>query len=322
MHIDIKQEVLEAEARIRSHIRETPIEYSPYLSRIGNCNAYLKLENCQITGSFKLRGALNKYLSLSPEKRNRGIITASSGNHGAAIAYVLQKFMGTGVIFLPENASRAKLGALQMAGAEIAQHGNDCVMAEKAARDEAQRSGKSFISPYNDPKIIGGQGTIALELKDQLKKIDTMLIPVGGGGLISGLAGYMKETSGGIEIIGCQPENSPVMAESVKEGKILDMESKPTISDGTAGGLEPDSITFEMCRKYVDDFLLVSEEEIRSAIRLMIEKHQILVEGAAALSIASLIKAKRRFQKREVVLLVTGKKISLDLLRSLIQDPV
>lgn len=315
---NIKKEALEAEERIREHIRETPVEYSPYLSRLGNCRVFLKLENVQISGSFKLRGATNKILSLNKQQKDRCIATASSGNHGAAFAYLLHKFALKGMIYLPDYASQAKIEILRLYGADLKIYGSDCVQTEYFAREEAERNGFVYVPPYNDVKIIGGQATVGIELVRQLEKFDTVLIPVGGGGLISGIAGYLKSLDNKIEIIGCQPENSAVMYESIKAGKIVEMESKPTLSDGSAGGIEKGSITFDICKNYVDDFILVSEEEIEEAIKLCIEKHYMLVEGAGALSVASLIKEKERFNKKKVVLIISGSKISLSLLREIL----
>ncbi len=316
--INVKHEVLEAEERIRGHIRETPIEHSAFLSSEGRCDIHLKLENIQLSGSFKIRGALNKYLSLSGEERSRGVVTASSGNHGAAFAHVLREFGGTGTVYLPENVSIAKKEALDSYGVNIELHGDDCLKAEKEARRNAGEKNLVFISPYNDRKIIGGQGTIAIELARGLEKIDTVLAPVGGGGLISGVAGYLKQVNEGIEIIGCQPKNSAVMYESIKAGTLLDMESKPTISDGTAGGIEQGSITFDLCRELVDDFILVSEDEIIQAIRLVLSKHHMLIEGGAAVAVAAFMKASGRFEGRHVVLIVTGARIGLDKLKEVL----
>ena len=165
---------------------------------------------------------------------------------------------------------------------------------------------------------MGGQGTIALELTRQLHKIDSVLVPVGGGGLIGGIAGYLKSIDENIEIIACQPENSAVMYESIKAGKILDIESKPTISDGSAGGIEEGSITFEICQKNVDDFILLTENEIKEAVKLVLEKHYLLIEGAGALSIGSFIKQKDRFKGKNVVMVISGAKIGLETLREVI----
>jgi len=317
--IKIVNEVLDAERRIRDYIRETPLDYSPFLSQKGNANVYLKLENFQLTGSFKIRGVFNKLLSLSEEEKKRGIVTASSGNHGAAFAYASNVLNLNGIVFLPENASPAKIQDIKQYNVELRFYGNDTVKTEIFARNFAEEQGMTYVPPYNDPKVIGGQGTIGIELEKQLKKIDAVLVPVGGGGLISGIAGYLKETIEDVEIIGVQPENSAVMYHSIKAGKILELESEPTLADGTAGGIEKDSVTFELCRKYVDDFILLSEEEIAKAILLMLEKHHILIEGAAALSVAAYLKEPTRFKGKNVVLILSGCRISLDRLRKILK---
>lgn len=307
---DILQEIQAAESLIRPYIRETPLEYSPFFSSISGCHVYLKLENIQITGSFKLRGAMNKILSLNDKEKKQGIITASSGNHGAAFAYILKKFNIKGTIFLPENASSPKIDLLRLYGADINQYGNDCVLAEMQARKTAEEKDLIYVSPYNDIKIIGGQGTIGIELERQLKKIDVVLCPVGGGGLISGVGAYLKHKNPEVKIIGCQPENSAVMYESLQAGRILDIPSLPTISDGTAGGIEQDSITFDLCRKYVDDFFLVSEDNIKQAIRMVIEKQSFLIEGGAALPVAAFLRNCSGFKRKNIILILSGSRIS------------
>jgi threonine dehydratase len=320
--MNIYKEVISAEKRIRPHIRKTYLEYSPYLSSKVDGRVYLKLECLQHTGSFKYRGALNKYLSLSPKNRQGTVITASSGNHGSAFAAILQKFDGKGVVYLPENASPAKVNNLRQYGVNLEFFGTDCIMSETLARSTAEKNQQVFVSPYNDPQIMGGQGTIAVELLDQMNTMDCVLVPVGGGGLISGIAGYLKTMDKNIHIIGCQPENSAVMYESIKAGKIIEMTSKPTIADGTAGGIEPGSATFDICQETVDDFILVSENEIRAAIRHIIEQHQMLIEGAAALSVACLLKNKDRFKGKNTVLIISGKKITLELLKETLNEGV
>jgi threonine dehydratase len=317
---DIHKEVLAAEERIRPHIRKTPLDHSPYLSRTGNCQVYLKLESVQHTGSFKFRGALNKFLSLSPREQKEPVITASSGNHGTAFAYLMNKFHGKGVVYLPENASPAKVAMIRQYGVNLEFFGNDCVMSENLAKKTAREKNQIFISPYNDLQIIGGQGTIGIELLSQFPEMDTVLVPVGGGGLISGIAGYLKAVDKKIEIIGCQPQNSPVMFESIKAGRILDMESKPTVADGTAGGIEPGSVTFDICRHHLDHFILVSEEEIKAAILLIINQHHMLIEGAAAVSVAAFLKEKERFKNRNVALIISGKKINPETLRDILNQ--
>jgi len=317
--LGVHQEVLEAQERLRTSIRETPLEFSLVLSQLSRGDVFLKCENLQITGSFKLRGAANKLLSLSDEERGRGILTASSGNHGAAVAYLLQKLNMSGTIFLPENASSVKIEMLNLYGADIQLVGSDCIQAEMDAKHRAERNGHVYISPYNDVKVIGGQGTVAVEIVRQSKRIDAVLVPVGAGGLISGIGGYLKTMRPEIKIIGCQPENSAVMAESIKAGRILDIPSQPTLSDGTAGGVEQGALTFGICKEVVDDFILVSEEEIGEALRLVIQNHHMLIEGAAALSVAGFIKEIERFKGQTVVLVLSGAKLSLSQLKTILK---
>lgn len=320
MPLNVHKEVLAAEDRIRPFIRKTDLEYSPDLSNAVGGHVYLKLECMQHTGSFKYRGALNKFLSLSPKDRQNRVITASSGNHGTALAAILQTFGGKGVVYLPENASPTKVNNLRRYGVSLEFFGTDCIMSEILAKETAKKNRQVFISPYNDPQIIGGQGTIALELLDQLGTIDAVLVPVGGGGLISGIAGYLKTADKKIEIVGCQPENSAVMYESIRAGKIIEMASKPTIADGSAGGIEPGSATFDICQETVDDYILVRENEIRAAIRHIIEYHQMLIEGAAALSVACLLKEPKRFKGKNVVLIISGKRITPELLKEILNE--
>jgi len=316
--MNLIEEILEAEKRIRKYITETPLQYSQFLSKVGDCEVYLKLENMQTTGSFKIRGAMNKVLSILGEKKGVEFVTSSSGNHALAFAYSTDSLGLKGTIYLPAYTSKAKIEALQHYNLEINFYGDDCVKTETYARKVAEENNSVFISPYNDSEIIAGQATVAVELERQLKKIDSILVPIGGGGLISGIGGYLKETKSDVKIIGCQPENSAVMYESIKAGKILDISSKPTISDGTAGGIEENSITFDLCTKYVDDYILVSEKAIKDAIRLVIDKQQMLVEGAGALSVASFLKHKEKFKKQNIVLIISGSKISLDVLKEIL----
>ncbi len=318
--MNIYKEVINASDRISPFIKITDAEYSPYLSKITKGDIYLKLENTQYSGSFKLRGACSKILSLNKEEKSRGLITASSGNHGAAFAFMVDKLDLKGTIYLPENASKAKIEALNQYRIDLELFGSDTIETELHAIKIAEASGKTFISPYNDPKVIGGQGTIGLELFDQVKELDAVFVPVGGGGLIAGIAGLLKEINPKIKIIGCQPLNSPVMYESIKAGKIIEMESLPTLADGSAGGIEPGSITFEPCRDRVDHFVILSEDEIAASLKLMIEKHCILMEGASAMSVAALLKETDHYENKKVVLVITGKKITIDDLKLVISN--
>ena len=316
--VDVIKEVLQAERRIRRRIRETPLEYSYHLSEVASCNVYLKLENLQPTGSFKVRGALNKLLALTQEQRDRGVVTASSGNHGAAVAWVLSTLDAHGVVFVPEDASPTKVEAIQRFGAEVRRHALDVAITEEFARSYAETNRLEYISPYNDLHVIGGQGTIAVELARQLDQADALFVSVGGGGLISGVASYAKSAYDDVKVFGCLPQNSAVMAASVKAGRILKMESLPTLSDGTAGGIESGAITFDLCRKLVDDFILVSEEEIADAMRLFMASHHMMIEGAAGVAIASFLKTKEQFRDKNVVIVICGANISMDTLKTIL----
>jgi threonine dehydratase len=307
--MDVAEEVRSAHKRIATHVRETPVEHSLLLSRRG-CNVYCKLENLQHTGSFKVRGAMNKLLSIRPESRARGVVTASTGNHGLAVAYAMRQTGASGTIFVTEGADPSKIQAIERLGGNISYRGKDCVETEIYAREYATENRMTYIPPYNDPEVIGGQGTIGIELAHQLDQIDVVFVSVGGGGLISGIAGYLKAIHPSLRIVGCSPESSQVMVQSVKEGRIVDMPSLPTLSDGTAGGVEPGSITFELCRTLVDEFITVTEEEITDALRVFIDAHHMLIEGAAAVAIASYRKADTRWAGRNSVIVICGANIS------------
>jgi len=314
----IRKEVTEGEKRIRGQVRETPLEYSPFLSSECGVDIWLKLENYQRTGSFKIRGALNKVLTL--RDKDRKLVTSSTGNHAAAFISALGKMDLEGVIYVPENISPAKLESLAGESIRILKFGDDCVKAEQEARRFSEREGYLYIPPYNDLTIVGGQGTVALEILAQSAgvEIDSVLAPVGGGGLISGIAGYFKSFGSSPEIIGCQPVNSAVMHRSIQAGTILDIPSEPTVADGSAGGIEPGSITFQICRDYVDHFILVSEKEIRQAIRLILMKHFMLIEGAAALPVAAILKERQRFSGKNLVLVLSGCRLDPETLRQIL----
>jgi len=316
--MDIAGEVISAEKVIRPYVRETYLDYSPFYSRMTGANVYFKLENLQHTGSFKLRGAMNKLLSLTDEEKGQGVVTASTGNHGAAFAYGLSKVEGSGVVFVPENASRTKVEAIERLGAEVRHVGNDCSETEAYARQYAKKNKMTHMPPYNDVKAIGGQGTIAFELAKQLDQIDAVFVALGGGGMISGIGGFLKPQSPGVQIIGCSPQNSQVMIQSVKAGKILDLPSLPTLSDGTAGGIEPGSITLDLCREFVDAYITVTEEEIKDSLREFIQTQHMLIEGSAAVAVAAFKKQADRFSGLNVVVVICGGNISLETLKEIL----
>ena len=311
-------EILSAEERIRSHVLQTPVIHSMPLSNRTGADVHLKMESEQYTNSFKARGAMNKVLSLSSEERARGVVTASTGNHaqGAARACMIAGCPGT--IYLPKNVDSSKAEAIGRYPVDLVFNNGDALATELHAKHQAAVLGRVWISPYNDPQIIGGQGTIGLELSRQLPSLDDVFVTVGGGGLIGGIAVYLKERMPGTRVIGCQPENSAAMYHCVRAGGIVSTEHFETLSDGSAGDVEPGSITFPICRDLVDDYILVSEEEIGSAIRFMVEEHHKIVEGAAAVAVASLIKRKDDFRGRTVVIVICGANIAASTLSTVL----
>ncbi len=310
--------VLQAEQRIRPHIVETPFRYSPFFSKQLACEIYLKLENLQHTGSFKVRGALNKLLSLDSTGKAAGIVTASSGNHGAATAFALGKLSLRGEIFVPETASPAKTAAIAALGQTVSYFGDDCVITEKYARQYATENNLAYVSPYNDPAIIAGQGTIGAEIARQIDSLDRLYVTIGGGGMISGVAIFLKSVFPKVKIIACSPENSAVMIDSIAAGRILDLPSLPTLSDGSAGGVEEDAITFPLCQQLIDDCVKVSETEIAEAMRQFIDYEHLLPEGAAAVALAACIKQAPQIAGEKVGIIICGGNIDRETLKSIL----
>lgn len=318
--VTLADDVTVAYRRIQPYIRQTYLEHSPCYSELLGANVYLKCENLQLSGSFKLRGALNKYLSLSSEDRAHGVVAASTGNHGKAVAYAAKSTSGKVDIFVPGNADPTKQEAIRRLGATIHRVGADCIESESAAREFAEQQKSTYISPYNDPQVIAGQGTVGLEICEQIGQVDAVFASVGGGGLISGVASYIKSQFPNCQLIGCSPENSKVMFESWQAGKLLDLPSKDTLSDGTAGGVELDSITFDLCRDLIDEFVAVSESDIATHLVDFIQQHSMLIEGSAAVALASAAKLKTAFSGKNVVVILCGANISPRRLQDVFQE--
>ena len=314
----LKQDIIAASNRIKDHVRRTTFERSSMISHLTGADVWLKMENQQHTGSFKFRGAINKMLTLSQSDRESGIYGASTGNHGAAVAYACKKLNVPSIIYVPEKSSDAKLANMKSYGAEIRVFGKDCMDGELKAREVAETTGGVYLSPYNDPEVVNGQGTIAREIETQCDGLDTVIVSVGGGGLISGVAGYLKAIWPEIEVIAASPSNHAVMIRSLEAGEIIKIDPVPTISDGTAGGVEEGSITFEMCQQFVDHTVLLTEEEINNGIIQLIEKERVLVEGAAGTAIAALIKMKDQLKDKRVGIVICGRNISLEVIRNIL----
>jgi threonine dehydratase len=303
-------QVKEAADRIRPVVVETPVEQIECLAPAEGVELFFKLENLQKTGSFKLRGASNKILSLSPGQAAQGIIAASNGNHGLGVAAAAKAAGIAAEVYVSNHVSPSKARRIEEYGAHVKRLGNDPLEAELAARAAASQQGKVFISPYNDTQVMAGQGTIAVELLRQLPRLDAIFVAVGGGGLIGGIGAFLKCASAQTEVVGCWPHNSPVLYESIKAGRILDITEQPTLSESTAGGLEPGSVTLEICSQVIDSSVLVSEAEILDAMRRVRALKGWVIEGAAAVAVAAFLKNAEHYKRKKVAVVICGANVS------------
>ena len=313
---DFRADITRASERIEKYVYRTPLSYSRYLSKKTCSNVYFKLECEQLTGSFKVRGAFNKLLMAGDPKAH--FVTASTGNHGMAFSQALTTLEKTGTVFVPENVASGKEASLRLFGTAIKKHGFDCVDTEKKAREYARDRNAVYVSPYADLEIIYGQGTIGKEIADALPDVDAAFVTVGGGGLVSGIGTYLKSCKREIEIVGCLPANSAVMMESVKAGRIVTMESLDTLSDASAGGVEEGSPTFELCSKLVDKWVTVSENDIASAIYMMLEHHHKVIEGSAGVAIAGFLQCAEKYKGKNVAVVLCGSNISMEKLKLIV----
>jgi threonine dehydratase len=312
---DWKDRILAAHERIRSIVLETPVvsagqrSLSPLVK--------FKLENQQRTGSFKFRGATNSLSLLTPEQARLGVLTSSTGNHGLAVATAARTLGIRAEVYVSPQVSAPKLEAIRNCGAEVQVVGSNPLDAELAARAAARETGRLYLSPYNDPNVIAGQGTVAVEMHAQLERIDAVFVAVGGGGLIGGIGAYLKTVSRHTRVIGCWPENSPALCESLKQGRIVDVPERPTLSESTAGCVEPGAITFELAQQVIDRTIQVSEAEILGAMRQLRDDEGWLVEGAAGVALAGFLKHAEEFAGRTVVIVICGGNLSPGVLRQL-----
>lgn len=300
MSEDWRVQVEHAARRIAPLIVCTPITQWP------DSTTWLKLENAQVTGSFKARGGANKLSCLLVEHRARGVVTASSGNHGAGLAHAAQTMGCPLVVFVPEGADPSKVARIRELGAEVHTHGTDCVQTEAHAQGWADAHERAYISPYNDIDVITGQGTVGLELLTQLPELDRVYVSVGGGGLISGVGSYLKSVHQDIEVIACSPERSPAMHRCLEAGRIIDVPCHETLSDATAGGVEPGAITFSLCQAVIDRSELVSEDEIVDAMRAVHQKLGIAIEGAAGVAMAVALREQASTQGKPWAVIICG----------------
>jgi threonine dehydratase len=306
-----------AAARLAGRVVATPTVRCPWLSARTGRDVRLKLENVQTTGSFKLRGATHALLRLPQAVRAAGVVAASSGNHGLGLAAAGRELGVAVTVFVPATTPASKRDAIARLGAAVHVHGDDCVVTEAHARAVAAASGRVYVSPYNDADVVAGQGTVAVELLAQWPAVDTLYVALGGGGLCAGVAAYAKARRPGVEVVACSPAASPAMAECVRAGRIVDVPCSDTLSDSTAGGVEPGAITFAWCRDLVDRFVDVPEPAIADAVVAMLEREHLLVEGAAGVAIAACL-ADGAARGSNAAVIVCGGNLPLATLRALL----
>lgn len=311
----ILAEVFLAKKRIRPIIYRTPLVPSSRLAEPLGTNVFLKLESLQVTGSFKIRGAANKLSVLSENERQRGVITVSSGNHGRAVAYVAKEFGLRAVICVSEAVPDNKIRAIRELGAEIVVAGKTYDEANEFALQLKDERRLTMVHPFDDADIIAGQGTIGLELMDDLPEIDTVIVPLSGGGLLSGVALALKSIKPSIHTVGVTMDQGAAMVESLKAGHVVEVQEQPTLADALAGGLgEQNLYTFNLIQKYVDETVLVSESEIASAMVFALDKHHLVVEGGGAVGIAALIHNKVKKVGANTVIVISGSGVDLAVL--------
>ena len=310
--------IQDARKAVAPFIKCTPLVQSQFLTTFCGCPLFLKLENLQITGSFKPRGVFNKLLHLSAEEKNKGIITASAGNHGQALAFAAQKLDHYARVVVPTNTPKVKIDGIKKYGADLVLFGETYDEAERKAKELARKDECAYISPYNDELIIAGHGTIGLEIIEALPDVDTVMVPLGGGGLISGVSIAVKNLRPGVQVVGVQSQSSPVMYESLKAGKIVDIQKAgtPSVAEGLSGNVG--LITFEIVQKYVDKVVLVKEETLKHAVYLLWKYDKQVVEGSGAAAVAPVMENKPLFEGKTVVSVVTGGNIDGDLFQNIL----
>jgi threonine dehydratase len=312
--------IREADIGIRPDVLETPLDLSVSLSRRLGCTVLLKADHLQPTGAFKLRGATNKIRALGEAARTTGVITASTGNHGVGVARAGQRAGVPVTVYVGRGAPAAKLQAIEAFGAKIVPVDGPALAAELEARRQSELQGKPYVAPYNDLDTIAGQGTIGLELLRQTEDLDAVFICVGGGGLISGVGWALKSLSPRTRIVGVWPAASTHMLESLKAGRIVEMDERDTLSEASTGAIEPGSVTFPICREVIDDTIVVSEREIAAAMRAIAETERWIVEGTAAVALAGLAQQAEAWRGRKVAVLLCGRNIALETFLQAVQE--
>lgn len=306
-------DINKAKEVLQDNARKTPLVKSFYLTSVTEANVYLKLENMQLTGSFKFRGAYNKIATLTTIEKEHGVIACSAGNHAQGVA-LSSKLLGiNSKIVMPETAPQAKIDATRGYGSDVVLYGQTFDEAKEKCIEIAEKTGRTFLHPYDDPAVIAGQGTIGLEILDNMWDVDTVIVPIGGGGLISGIAIALKSFNPNIRIIGVQAENVHGMKSSFDAGKITPHYAAPTMADGCAVKV-PGDITFSIVKELVDEIITVSEDELEQAMKDLLQRGKAVVEGAGALSTAALVSDKITdyVKGKNVVCIISGGNVDLE----------
>lgn len=311
-------DILAARKRIAEHLRVTPTIESPILSERCGATVHLKCETLQVTGSFKPRGALNRLLTLSDAERQRGVVAASAGNHAQGLAYAGGKLGVSSRIVMPVATPIIKIQRTRAFGAEIELHGDSFDEAYQRALAIRDDEGRIFVSPFDDEAVIAGQGTIGLEIDEQVAELDALLVPVGGGGMLAGVACALKSRRPGVKVYGVQTEASPAVYESFRSGELAPVPSRPSIADGIAVK-RPGAVPFEIVRRWVDDVVLVTEDEIEAAIFELLQSGKLVTEGAGAAGFAAALGRRvEGLESGRVAVILSGANIDLNLLNRII----
>lgn len=314
-------DVIHAQSVLKNIVKKTPLERSKSFSTMSGANVYLKLENLQTTGSFKVRGAYYMISRLSPDKLANGVLCASAGNHAQGVAYAASKLGVKSTVFMPVFAPPLKVIATRSYGAEVILTGDNFDEALNAALEYGEKNGSTFVHPYNNADIIAGQGTVGLEIFDQLDKIDAVLVPIGGGGLISGIAIALKQLNPSIKIIGVEPEDAQSMKVSIEANEPRALTSCNTIADGIAVK-SPGNLTFEISRNLVDEFLTVTDAEIAQTTYMLLQRAKILAEPAGVAAMAAIVFRKTDLSGKNVVPVISGGNINMSILEQILEKGV
>lgn len=304
--------ILRAHSAIRPQVSVTPLERSRALSAALGCEVLLKADHLQPTGSFKIRGATNKICVLGDAAKRTGVITASTGNHGQAVARAGALAGVPVTVYVAASTAPSKIEAIRGWGAQLVVVDGNPLEGELQARQRAAEENKPYISPYNDLDVVAGQGTLGIELAEQAPQLDAVFVSVGCGGLIGGIGSALEHLRPDTRVIGVWPENSPCMLRALEAGNIIDVPESPTLSDGTAGAVEPGSVTFPICQSVIDATVTVTESQIAAAMRRIAAAERWIVEGAAGVALAGLVKAAHDYRGRTVAVVLCGRNIALE----------